>query len=237
MKTYNSLDIEEFKHNSVLLCSAKTSRKLKKQKRKQFYTKAVIGFLIAALLISIIIIIKLHWSLSTTKEDLGVIELPKEPKPTILTPLEEYDLKADFIYNRFSDFKLIYKATVHGDKVENFLEYTGNVSPLLIIVLTETNEKFGILLTQTIEEGLNMLNMDADMISINTYKSYYIKNKFYEVNKNNGIMFRISDQLIILEECITKRKEISLSMNKENIKKYYIKEIEIFNIVNKMFIN
>ena len=54
-------------------------------------------------------------------------------------------------------------------------------------------------------------------------------------------MHLTSDQLIIWEECITKRKEIDvlfcLNKSKEDIKKYYVKEIEIFNIVNKMFIN
>lgn len=242
MITYNQLNIAEFNTKSVPLCSVKTSRKLKKQNKTRFYIKALIGFLITALLISIIIIIKLHRSLHSGKKDPEAIELPEQQiKPTILTPLEEYDLKADFIYNRFCDFKLIYKATIHGDKIENLLQATENVSPLLIIILTETNEKFGIHLTQTIEEGKNMLNIDADLFNLDIYTSYYIKNKFYEINRNNGIMLRISDQLIIWEECITKRKEIDvlfcLNKSKEDIKKYYIKEIEIFNIVNKMFIN
>ena len=95
MNTYNQLNIAEFNTKSVPL---KTSRKLKKQNRKRFYIKALIGFLITALLISIIIIIKLHRSLHSGKEDPEAIELPEQQiKSTILTPLEEYDLKADFI--------------------------------------------------------------------------------------------------------------------------------------------
>ena len=59
MNTYNQLNIAEFNTKLVPLCSVKTSRKLKKQNKTRFYIKALIGFLITALLISIIIIIKL----------------------------------------------------------------------------------------------------------------------------------------------------------------------------------
>ena len=58
-----TLDTDINVNKTKVQCSIKTSRKIKKEQRKQLYIKALITFLVISLIIAIIVIIQLKISL------------------------------------------------------------------------------------------------------------------------------------------------------------------------------
>lgn len=217
-------------------CSLKTSRKIKKQQRQRFYIKALILILLTSLIIAIVIIIKLKVSLKKESSSENNETKPLK-KSTILNSMEEYDVKANIISNRFCDFNLIYKASVDGDSYKNFLDKIQGVYPILVICQSEEGEKFGAYLNQELNQGRYPLEYDADVFSVDNMVSYYIRDKYYQVDE--GKLLYMSDYLMINEGCISQRKEsvVKIEIVKEGKKRdselVHIKEIEVLQIINK----
>ena len=230
-----TLDTDINLKQSNVQCSIKTSRKIKKEQRKQFYIKALITFLVISLIISIIVIIKLKISLK--KEPLETKVTKPKSKSKILNTMDEYDVKSTIISNRFCDLNLIYQATVDGDSYKNFLEKVKGVYPILVLFQTEEGEKFGAYLNQELNQGRYSLEYDADVFSVDNLVSYYIVDKFYQVDE--GKFLYMSNYIMINEFCVSQRKEseVKIEIAKDGEKRasdiVYIKEIEALQIIDK----
>ena len=230
-----TLDTDINVNKTKVQCSIKTSRKIKKEQRKQLYIKALITFLVISLIIAIIVIIQLKISLKKEPSENKVTK-PKS-KSTILNTMEEYDVKSNIISNRFCDLNLIYQATVDGDSYKTFLEKVRGIYPILVLFQTEEGEKFGAYLNQEINQGKYSLEYDADVFSVDNLVSYYIVDKFYQVDE--GKLLYMSNYIMINEFCVSKRieSEVKIEIAKDGEKrptdKVYIKEIEVLQILNK----
>lgn len=230
-----TLDTDIIVNKTKVQCSIKTSRKIKKEQRKQLYIKALITFLVISLIIAIIVIIQLKISLKKEPSENKVTK-PKS-KSTILNTMEEYDVKSNIISNRFCDLNLIYQATVDGDSYKTFLEKVRGIYPILVLFQTEEGEKFGAYLNQELNQGKYSLEYDADVFSVDNLVSYYIVDKFYQVDE--GKLLYMSNYIMINEFCVSKRieSEVKIEIAKDGEKrptdKVYIKEIEVLQILNK----
>ena len=230
-----TLDTDINVNKTKVQCSIKTSRKIKKEQRKQLYIKALITFLVISLIIAIIVIIQLKISLEKEPSENKVTK-PKS-KSTILNTMEEYDVKSNIISNRFCDLNLIYQATVDGDSYKTFLEKVRGIYPILVLFQTEEGEKFGAYLNQELNQGKYSLEYDADVFSVDNLVSYYIVDKFYQVDE--GKLLYMSNYIMINEFCVSKRieSEVKIEIAKDGEKrptdKVYIKEIEVLQILNK----
>ena len=230
-----TLDTDINVNKTKVQCSIKTSRKIKKEQRKQLYIKALITFLVISLIIAIIVIIQLRISLKKEPSENKVTK-PKS-KSTILNTMEEYDVKSNIISNRFCDLNLIYQATVDGDSYKTFLEKVRGIYPILVLFQTEEGEKFGAYLNQELNQGKYSLEYDADVFSVDNLVSYYIVDKFYQVDE--GKLLYMSNYIMINEFCVSKRieSEVKIEIAKDGEKrptdKVYIKEIEVLQILNK----
>ena len=230
-----TLDTDINVNKTKVQCSIKTSRKIKKEQRKQLYIKALITFLVISLIIAIIVIIQLKISLKKEPSENKVTK-PKS-KSTILNTMEEYDVKSNIISNRFCDLNLIYQATVDGDSYKTFLEKVRGIYPILVLFQTEEGEKFGAYLNQELNQGKYSLEYDADVFSVDNLVSYYIVDKFYQVDE--GKFLYMSNYIMINEFCVSKRieSEVKIEIAKDGEKrptdKVYIKEIEVLQILNK----
>lgn len=230
-----TLDTDINVNKTKVQCSIKTSRKIKKEQRKQLYIKALITFLVISLIIAIIVIIQLKISLKKEPSENKVTK-PKS-KSTILNTMEEYDVKSNIISNRFCDLNLIYQATVDGDSYKTFLEKVRGIYPILVLFQTEEGEKFGAYLNQELNQGKYSLEYDADVFSVDNLVSYYIVDKFYQVDE--GKLLYMSNYIMINEFCVSKRieSEVKIEIAKDGEKrptdKVYIKEIEVLQILNK----
>ena len=230
-----TLDTDINVNKTKVQCSIKTSRKIKKEQRKQLYIKALITFLVISLIIAIIVIIQLKISLKKEPSENKVTK-PKS-KSTILNTMEEYDVKSNIISNRFCDLNLIYQATVDGDSYKTFLEKVRGIYPILVLFQTEEGEKFGAYLNQELNQGKYSLEYDADVFSVDNLVSYYIVDKFYQVDE--GKLLYMSNYIMINEFCVSKRieSEVKIEIAKNGEKrptdKVYIKEIEVLQILNK----
>ena len=230
-----TLDTDINVNKTKVQCSIKTSRKIKKEQRKQLYIKALITFLVISLIIAIIVIIQLKISLKKEPSENKVTK-PKS-KSTILNTMEEYDVKSNIISNRFCDLNLIYQATVDGDSYKTFLEKVRGIYPILVLFQTEEGEKFGAYLNQELNQGKYSLEYDADVFSVDNLVSYYIVDKFYQVDE--GKLLYMSNYIMINEFCVSKRieSEVKIQIAKDGEKrptdKVYIKEIEVLQILNK----
>ena len=230
-----TLDTDINVNKTKVQCSIKTSRKIKKEQRKQLYIKALITFLVISLIIAIIVIIQLKVSLKKEPSQNKVTK-PKS-KSTILNTMEEYDVKSNIISNRFCDLNLIYQATVDGDSYKTFLEKVRGIYPILVLFQTEEGEKFGAYLNQELNQGKYSLEYDADVFSVDNLVSYYIVDKFYQVDE--GKLLYMSNYIMINEFCVSKRieSEVKIEIAKDGEKrptdKVYIKEIEVLQILNK----
>ena len=230
-----TLDTDINVNKTKVQCSIKTSRKIKKEQRKQLYIKALITFLVISLIIAIIVIIQLKISLKKEPSENKVTK-PKS-KSTILNTMEEYDVKSNIISNRFCDLNLIYQATVDGDSYKTFLEKVRGIYPILVLFQTEEGEKFGAYLNQELNQGKYSLEYDADVFSVDNLVSYYIVDKFYQVDE--GKFLYMSNYIMINEFCVSQRKEseVKIEIAKDGEKrptdKVYIKEIEVLQILNK----
>ena len=230
-----TLNTDIIVNKTKVQCSIKTSRKIKKEQRKQLYIKALITFLVISLIIAIIVIIQLKISLKKEPSENKVTK-PKS-KSTILNTMEEYDVKSNIISNRFCDLNLIYQATVDGDSYKTFLEKVRGIYPILVLFQTEEGEKFGAYLNQELNQGKYSLEYDADVFSVDNLVSYYIVDKFYQVDE--GKLLYMSNYIMINEFCVSKRieSEVKIEIAKDGEKrptdKVYIKEIEVLQILNK----
>ena len=230
-----TLDTDINVNKTKVQCSIKTSRKIKKEQRKQLYIKALITFLVISLIIAIIVIIQLKISLKKEPSE-NKLTKPKS-KSTILNTMEEYDVKSNIISNRFCDLNLIYQATVDGDSYKTFLEKVRGIYPILVLFQTEEGEKFGAYLNQELNQGKYSLEYDADVFSVDNLVSYYIVDKFYQVDE--GKLLYMSNYIMINEFCVSKRieSEVKIEIAKDGEKrptdKVYIKEIEVLQILNK----
>ena len=230
-----TLDTDINVNKTKVQCSIKTSRKIKKEQRKQLYIKALITFLVISLIIAIIVIIQLKISLKKEPSENKVTK-PKS-KSTILNTMEEYDVKSNIISNRFCDLNLIYQATVDGDSYKTFLEKVRGIYPILVLFQTEEGEKFGAYLNQELNQGKYSLEYDADVFSVDNLVSYYIVDKFYQIDE--GKLLYMSNYIMINEFCVSKRieSEVKIEIAKDGEKrptdKVYIKEIEVLQILNK----
>ena len=230
-----TLNTDIIVNKTKVQCSIKTSRKIKKEQRKQLYIKALITFLVISLIIAIIVIIQLKISLKKEPSENKVTK-PKS-KSTILNTMEEYDVKSNIISNRFCDLNLIYQATVDGDSYKTFLEKVRGIYPILVLFQTEEGEKFGAYLNQELNQGKHSLEYDADVFSVDNLVSYYIVDKFYQVDE--GKLLYMSNYIMINEFCVSKRieSEVKIEIAKDGEKrptdKVYIKEIEVLQILNK----
>lgn len=230
-----TLDTDINVNKTKVQCSIKTSRKIKKEQRKQLYIKALITCLVISLIIAIIVIIQLKISLKKEPSENKVTK-PKS-KSTILNTMEEYDVKSNIISNRFCDLNLIYQATVDGDSYKTFLEKVRGIYPILVLFQTEEGEKFGAYLNQELNQGKYSLEYDADVFSVDNLVSYYIVDKFYQVDE--GKLLYMSNYIMINEFCVSKRieSEVKIEIAKDGEKrptdKVYIKEIEVLQILNK----
>ena len=230
-----TLDTDINVNKTKVQCSIKTSRIIKKEQRKQLYIKALITFLVISLIIAIIVIIQLKISLKKEPSENKVTK--QKSKSTILNTMEEYDVKSNIISNRFCDLNLIYQATVDGDSYKTFLEKVRGIYPILVLFQTEEGEKFGAYLNQELNQGKYSLEYDADVFSVDNLVSYYIVDKFYQVDE--GKLLYMSNYIMINEFCVSKRieSEVKIEIAKDGEKrptdKVYIKEIEVLQILNK----
>ena len=162
----------------------------------------------------------------------------------IITKKEEADLINLWILpEKQKSFKLLYRATRDGDKLEDFHRKCDNKSPTLILGITPNNYIFGGFTSLTLNSTKKIENLydgEAFLFSINQKKRFFSQDKNYSIRKNSScaIIFGNGDNsLQIMDNILTSGEHWSNPNGSygENLKltesdNFSIKELEVFHI-------
>ena len=140
-------------------------------------------------------------------------------------------------------FKLLYRATRDGDKLEDFHRKCDNKSPTLILGITPNNYIFGGFTSLTLNSTKKIENLydgEAFLFSINQKKRFFSQDKNYSIRKNSScaiIFGNGNNSLQIMDNILTSGEHWSNPNGSygENLKltesdNFSIKELEVFHI-------
>ena len=175
------------------------------------------------------------------KEFGKILEIPKENKykSGIIKYSEEIDIICDWINRKVNEVRLIYKATIDGDSINDFQKKCTNKGPTVLIIKSGKNQIFGFFTEKNWVFNRSVGSPDSFLFNISSNKSYKINNGYIHLYSNNfGYGKKSSYILEITNKFLSNNnryqkdpyspKGFGLINEDEN---FSIQELEVFKII------
>ena len=209
--------------------------------------------------------------LNSNKNEIN-LDLPKKPKSSPIINLEDVDINNTFIESKIistnkekislyswltskgghiSEIKLIFQSSTDGDTYEKFIEKCGEQGPILSVIKSKRNKKFGgfSMVELTDKKGkIQLKDENAFVYSLDNLKKYDVleadiaiscyPNEYVLIYGNNNDRYGLRIFAGFLEnknyENFAKKRYNTpnkFSLSGEN--SFYVDELEIFKIIFK----
>ena len=155
----------------------------------------------------------------------------------------DFDLISTWINKNISKYELLYKATVDGDSIDDFIKKCENKGPNILIVKSKKGQIFGGYTEKNWTKGKSIASPDSFLFNLNIRKKFTINNNgyihlyssefgygsntYYELQLYNNFLSRdnLCNQITNYKKSYSNQYELT-----NGDKSFKIEEIEVFKV-------